>query len=43
MGFETLTFAPIDRALDSFARSSGSWVIAEASEPKGMFTRLYAR
>lgn len=24
---------PSERALDSFARSSGSWVIAEANDP----------
>jgi hypothetical protein len=32
--------APSVRALASLARSWGSWVIAEARNPKGMLTRL---
>ncbi len=31
---------PIIRKLASFARSPGCWVMAEASEPYGMLTRL---
>ena len=31
------------RAVESFARSSGSWVIAADREPYGMLTKLYAR
>ncbi len=32
--------APSVRALASLARSWGSWVMAEARDPKGMLTRL---
>jgi hypothetical protein len=32
--------APSVRALASLDRSWGSWVMAEASDPKGMLTRL---
>jgi hypothetical protein len=32
--------APRVRALASLARSWGSWVIADARDPKGMLTRL---
>ena len=35
-----VTAVPIIRKLASFARSPGFWVIAEASEPYGMLTRL---